>query len=165
MARAAEEKSGQGPRKIHASLGVGAGDIGTLLATITLRMIILWRVNDPQPRLPRERGHDAVAVPERPDLVGLPDAEVWRAAGADGRALVTENVRDFVPLARAAEAVGEAHGGLVLTSPRTFPCSTRAIAVLVDALDQLATRHAADAFADRVACLEPASAPDERGLG
>ena len=56
----------------------------------------------------RERHRvDAVSVRERPDLAGHPDVEVFSSAQAEGRAVVTENVRDFRPLARAWEAEGK----------------------------------------------------------
>lgn len=64
----------------------------------------------------RDRGFDVVAVTEDRSLRGLPDADVLAAATAGDRALVTENVRDLLPLARA----GVEHAGLVLTSPRRF---------------------------------------------
>lgn len=40
---------------------------------------------------------------ERPDLVGRADLEVFAAAQVEGRAVVTENVRDFRPIAREWE--------------------------------------------------------------
>lgn len=47
----------------------------------------------------RERGHDAVAVAERPDLRGASDEEVFLAAARERRALVTDNVADLRPTA------------------------------------------------------------------
>ncbi|MFL5800119.1 MAG: DUF5615 family PIN-like protein [Actinomycetota bacterium] len=70
----------------------------------------------------REQHHvDAISVRERPDLAGHPDVDIFVAAQAEGRAVVTENVRDFRPIARQWEADGKAHHGLVLTSDRRFP--------------------------------------------
>lgn len=105
-------------------------------------------------KLLRDRGRDATAVADKPDLAGLADADAWQVATLEGRVFVTENVLDFVQLARTAEAAGEQHAGLVLTSPRRFPRSMRAIGALVRALDDLATDHPEDAFAGRVAWLE-----------
>lgn len=52
------------------------------------------------------RGHDVRCVAAEPALSGLTDEEVLMAATDDGRALVTRNARDFVPIARDwAEAV------------------------------------------------------------
>lgn len=68
----------------------------------------------------RDEGHDAVAVGERDDLRGAPDEEVLRAAAGEERAVVTENVGDFLPLVQAWAAAGREHHGVVLTNPRRF---------------------------------------------
>jgi len=92
----------------------------------------------------RNRGHDAVAVKERADLIGLPDEELLRAATADGRAVVTENVKDFAALHRRISAAGQRHSGLVFTHPRRFPRSARNhVGVLADALAVLLDEHGA----------------------
>lgn len=85
-------------------------------------------------------GHDVVSVLERPDLVGRPDGEVFARAQQEGRAVVTENVRDFRPLARRFMADGEVHHGLVLTTNRRFPrgraeTARRLLAALAALLD------------------------------
>lgn len=86
----------------------------------------------------RLRGHDVVSVHEDPALVGAPDDEVLAAAQAAGRALVTENVRDYRPLEAALLGSGGHHGGLVYTSNRQFPRGHPATAGrLVLALDAL----------------------------
>ena len=85
----------------------------------------------------RGRGHDAVAVKERPEMIGLPDRELLVAASAEGRALVTENVKDFAVLHTSMAAVGENHAGLVFTHPRRFPRHARNhVAKLAAALAQ-----------------------------
>lgn len=61
----------------------------------------------------RERGHDVVAVLERPDLAGLSDADLLGHAAREGRAVVTENVRDFALLDRRYRQEGREHEGLV----------------------------------------------------
>ncbi len=86
----------------------------------------------------RELGHDAASVLDRPDLVGRPDAVILDAGRVEGRAVVTENVVDFRPLARFALDRGESHAGLVFTSNRRWPRHRRAtFGRLVDALDAL----------------------------
>lgn len=65
----------------------------------------------------RHRGHGVVAVAERTELRGQPDPMVFSIAQTEGRAMVTENVIDYRPL--AAEAI--ARGGSHLTSNRRFP--------------------------------------------
>jgi hypothetical protein len=71
----------------------------------------------------RARGHDVVSVHdvEYRRLVGAPDEEVFAAALADERVLVTENVPDFRRLEADALARGEALPTLVFTSNRQFP--------------------------------------------
>lgn len=92
----------------------------------------------------RDRGHDAAAVKERADLIGLPDEELLRAATADHRAVVTENVKDFAALHRRISAAGQRHAGLVFTHPRRFPRSARNhVRVLADALAVLLAEHGA----------------------
>ncbi|MGH9243072.1 MAG: DUF5615 family PIN-like protein [Acidimicrobiales bacterium] len=85
----------------------------------------------------RGRGCDAVAVKERPELIGISDHEVLVAATAEGRAVVTENVKDFAALAQRWAAAGEHHGGIVFTHPRRFRRAARNhVRVLSEALVQ-----------------------------
>jgi hypothetical protein len=57
----------------------------------------------------RDRGQDADCVKERPELEGLADEALWTRLQAEHRALLTENVGDFVPLVHEALAAGETH--------------------------------------------------------
>ncbi|HET9016643.1 MAG TPA: DUF5615 family PIN-like protein, partial [Thermomicrobiaceae bacterium] len=91
----------------------------------------------------RRRGHDVVAVAERAELRGQPDAMTFAVAQAEGRAVLTESVIDFLPLAAERLARGDAHAGLVLTSRRRFPRSDpRTLGRLVNALDALLSSRA-----------------------
>jgi hypothetical protein len=88
----------------------------------------------------RRRGHDVASVhdPGYRRLEGAPDEEVFAAAIAEGRALVTENVADFRRLEAQALARGERHAGLVFTTNRRFPRGDPAtIGSLFRALDAL----------------------------
>jgi predicted nuclease of predicted toxin-antitoxin system len=71
----------------------------------------------------RARGHDVVSVhdPDFRQLEGAPDEDVFAAAIAEGRALVTENVPDFHRLEAEALARGESTPGLVFTTNQRFP--------------------------------------------
>jgi hypothetical protein len=90
----------------------------------------------------RARGHDVVAVKERPDMVGLPDRELLLAATAETRALVTENVKDFAALHKTGTAAAEQHAGIVFTHPRRFPRHARNhIAAFTDALARFLDEH------------------------
>ena len=69
----------------------------------------------------RRSGHDASAVSDRVELRSLPDAAIFAVAQEERRAVVTENIVDFVPLADATEQRGRVHYGLVLVDPAKFP--------------------------------------------
>lgn len=69
----------------------------------------------------RRHGHDASAVTERVELRSLSDTAVFALAQEEHRAVVTENIVDFVPLADATEQRGRVHYGLVLVDPAKFP--------------------------------------------
>ena len=62
----------------------------------------------------RSRGIDAEAVCERPDLVGKPDAELMDVGAAQGRAPVTNNIKDFRVIAAERLTDGRGHAGLIL---------------------------------------------------
>ena len=86
----------------------------------------------------RSAGHDVVAAAEGPVLSILTDEELLRAAARDGRAVVTENARDFDRIVRSWAAAGEHHAGVVFTSPRRFHRGSAAYpANLVAALEEL----------------------------
>lgn len=104
----------------------------------------------------RDRGHEVVAVTERPELRGLGDRELLGAMRAETRALLTENVADFIPIARELAARGEDHWGLVLSSPLAMPRGRDTIGVFVDALDRLLReRPAENALFNQLVWLQP----------
>ena len=108
----------------------------------------------------RERGYDAVAVKERAELIGMSDEDLLRAATADQRAVVTENVKDFAPLHQHFAAAGQQHSGLIFTHPRRFPRSAPNHAqVLADALSAFLVEHGPelDDVGPFVWWLEPSS--------
>lgn len=74
----------------------------------------------------REQGHDVIAAAGDPVLAGLDDEELLRAATRDGRAVVTENARDFDRIVREWSARGEHHFGVVFTSPRRYHRGSKA---------------------------------------
>src|ERR1700752_3996531 len=67
------------------------------------------------------RGIDCRAVVADPVLRALSDLEIFQAAQAEGRVLVTNNVPDFESLRRAHEAAGDGVPGVIYTSDLTFP--------------------------------------------
>lgn len=89
----------------------------------------------------RERGHDAVAVTERPGLRGLPDRELLEVALEEDRALVTFDVGDFGRLAGRMARTAEASPGIVLVAASAFPPALDGVGRLVRALDALAAAN------------------------
>jgi len=86
----------------------------------------------------RRRGRDVVAVTERKELRTLADSAIFAEAQTDRRAVVTENVADFVPIADAADQRGRPHHGLVLIDPAKFPRGDRrTVGRLVRELERL----------------------------
>src|ERR1700744_6422082 len=85
----------------------------------------------------RTKGYDVVSVVAQPALVGLPDDQILAYATAEGPALVTANIKDFMPLDSRCRAAGQAHPGLILVSTKTFPQDrgfTTAITAALEAL-------------------------------
>ena len=104
----------------------------------------------------RTRGHDVVAVAERADLVGLGDNELLRRMAQEERAIMTNNVRDFVPLATRAALEAGGHEGLLLTSDRSMPRRLDAIGRFVDVLDKFLRHHEGeDSYRNQIRWLNP----------
>jgi hypothetical protein len=82
----------------------------------------------------RARGHDVISVHESPGS-GTSDEQVIDHARSDGRSIVTENVRDYRPLAETLLAAGETHSGLVFTTDKRWPRTNPG--ALIAALDEL----------------------------
>ena len=77
----------------------------------------------------RKAGYDVDAVADREDLAGRSDRFVLEAACAEGRAVVTNNIKDFRPLAAEWLAQGKVHSGLILL-PSARTRTRHAIAVI-----------------------------------
>ena len=85
----------------------------------------------------RKHRHDVVAVVTDPALAALPDDQILAEAAATGRALVTVNIKDFMPLDAQYKTTDRQHTGLILVSGRTFPQDRAFTGALVDALAAL----------------------------
>jgi predicted nuclease of predicted toxin-antitoxin system len=92
----------------------------------------------------RERGHDALSAHDRPDLAAALDRAIFAAMQAEERVIVTNNVRDFAPLAREALERGSTFPGIVFTSDRSLPRNKRTIGTFAAALDALMTGNPAE---------------------
>lgn len=88
----------------------------------------------------RKAGHDVVAVAERDELVGSSDRIILETASTEGRAVVTNNVKDFRPLAAERLARGGTHAGLILL-PSTRTRSRATIGVLAGAIEKVLHDH------------------------
>ena len=98
----------------------------------------------------RRQGHDVEAALER-GWQGEDDEALLTACMADGRALLTNNVRDFTAIAERWAAEGRSHAGLVFTSDASLPRSRRTIGQFVTALNAVLKAHPGDgSFVDRV---------------
>ena len=74
--------------------------------------------------------------------MGLPDNQVLAYATTEGRALVSANIKDFVPLDGRYRAAGQAHAGLILVSTKTFPQNRGFPAAITTALAMLLSETA-----------------------
>jgi hypothetical protein len=101
----------------------------------------------------REKGHDVDAVVERGWEMESDDALLARCHD-EGRALMTNNVGDFVVIPRLWAAEGRSHAGLVFTSDASLPRSRATIGRYVQLLDRLLkSMPADDALADQIRWL------------
>ena len=97
-----------------------------------------------------------MAVVEHANLRELGDRAIWSYALSERRAVVTEDVKHFMPFVIDSAAGGERHFGAVFTSPRSMPRGRGTIGLFVETLDGFLEGHPADeALADQVAWLSP----------
>lgn len=82
----------------------------------------------------RDRGHVVISIAEGVDLRAMTDPEVFAWAATEKTWLLTENVKDFRPIALRTMQAGGAAPGLLFTSSRTFPRSRKNLGSLIDAL-------------------------------
>jgi hypothetical protein len=88
----------------------------------------------------RARGHDVVAVNELEGLAGTADPELFEFAQQQHRAIVTENIPDFVRLDRGWREAGREHHGLVFALKR-HGTGRKIVGWLVRELDRLLADH------------------------
>ena len=103
------------------------------------------------------RGIDCRAVVADRVLRALSDLEIFQAALAEERILVTNNVPDFESLRRAHEAAGNEVPGLIYTCDLTFPRTKVYVARFAAALAAAAAGHET-ARCGGVLWLRPSSA-------
>jgi hypothetical protein len=94
-----------------------------------------------------EGGHDVRALDSEPELVGLSDPEVLGLAAAEGRVLVTANIRDFEPILREWAGESRSHAGVILV-----PSSVRneAFGVLISGVEETLANTGQQDWVERV---------------
>jgi hypothetical protein len=87
----------------------------------------------------RVRGFDVIAATEAPRRYrGIPDDEFFRRAQEDGRTVVTDNVRDFMPIVANRASRGEPHCGVIFALRPTFDrARSGVVGTMTTALDAL----------------------------
>ena len=88
----------------------------------------------------REPGYDVVAVADRTELIGSSDRVLLEVASDERRAVITNNVKDFRPLAAERLARGQTHGGLILL-PSSRARTRAAVEHLADAIERVLRNH------------------------
>jgi hypothetical protein len=94
----------------------------------------------------RSRGHDVVAATELPRRYrGIPDHEFFRRAQADNRAVVTDNVADFMGVLREHAGRPQPHFGLVFAVRPAFDrARPGVVGEMIRALDGLLAEREGD---------------------
>jgi Domain of unknown function (DUF5615) len=100
-----------------------------------LKLLLDEQISDKVADRLRERNHDVVAATNDLSLRGLSDPDLFEAAQAQGRGVVTYNRVDFEPITRQYAQGNREHHGLILVHPRRFPSSE--FGGLVAAMDDL----------------------------
>lgn len=97
---------------------------------------------------------DVEAVTERADLIGSSDSELIEVATGERRAVVTNNVKDFRPIAARRLAGGKGHGGLILLPAKQVRTSA-ASTMLADVIENVMKANPAG-IADSERWIAPA---------
>lgn len=97
----------------------------------------------------RAAGIDSVTIIEL-GMAGTSDPEVFAYAVADQRAVLTENVADFVAIAAQHSTTGAHHAGLLIALSNRFSRRPAGYGRLVAAIKA----HQSEDLTDRIAYLE-----------
>lgn len=88
----------------------------------------------------RKAGFDVDAVADREDLAGRSDRIIFEVAYGENRAVVTNNIKDFRPLAAEWLAQGRVHAGLILL-PSARTRTRHAVAAVAAAIENVLRDH------------------------
>ncbi len=100
-----------------------------------------------------EGGHDVRALDSEIELEGLSDPEVLKLAAAEGRVLVTANIRDFEPLLREWAGESRSHAGVILVPPSV---RNEAFGVIISGVEKTLAGTEQEQWVDRVEWLQRA---------
>ncbi len=100
-----------------------------------------------------EGGHDVRALDSEIELEGLSDPEVLELAAAEGRVLVTANIRDFEPLLREWAGESRSHAGVILVPPST---RKEPFGILISGMEETLANTGQVDWVDRVEWLRRA---------
>jgi predicted nuclease of predicted toxin-antitoxin system len=95
-------------------------------------------------------GIDAVSIYEL-GMAGTADPDLFAYAVADDRALLTENVADFVAIAAQHSSTGKRHPGLLIALSNRFSRRPSGHRKIVDAV----AAHQAEELEDRIIYMSP----------
>lgn len=101
----------------------------------------------------RNRGHDVTTALER-GWHAEGDETLLHLCQQDARALLTNNVADFITIAARWQSTGRSHAGIVLTSDVSMPRSKHSIGLFITALEALLTAEP-DGITDQLRWLQP----------
>jgi hypothetical protein len=99
-------------------------------------------------------GIDAVTIIEL-GVTGTPDSDVFVYAVAEDRAVLTENVADFVAIAAQHSTTGARHPGLLIALSNRFSRRPKGYGRLITAIKA----HEHEDLTDRIVYLEAPEAP------
>ena len=105
---------------------------------MSLRLLLDEHISPDVAEQLRARGIDAVAVSACSELRGRDDPDLLEAATAESRAVVTRNLRDFLPLDSQWASQDRRHAGIVCVTYHKFPEDASFIGRLTEALDEWA---------------------------
>ncbi|MBO0808728.1 MAG: DUF5615 family PIN-like protein [Actinobacteria bacterium] len=105
-----------------------------------MRAILVEQLSPQIAVLLRKAGYDVDAVADREDLAGRSDRIILEAASREARAVVTNNIKDFRPLAAEWLAQGRVHAGLILL-PSTRTRTRNAMAAVAAAIEGVLRDH------------------------
>ena len=116
---------------------------------VGLRLLLDEHLSPEIARQLRVRGHDVIAVGERPELRGRPDRVHFASLPEQQRAIVTRDLGDYRPLLAEAVRRGSTTYGIICMS-QSFALNRSGIGQLVRALEALLeAHHAPDAITKR----------------